>query len=259
MTLRFCSLASGSRGNALLVESADTLLLIDCGVTYRTLEERMLAVERSPRDITAVLVTHEHSDHVAGLGPLLRRIERPLWATHGTAKSFAKSLGEARAHDYREVRYGAAFSIGGIDVCPFPVPHDAREPAHYRFAANGTTLGVLTDTGHVSSHVAETLCGVDALAVEFNHDLDSLNCGPYPAQLKARVGSNLGHLNNHQAAGLVEGLDHDRLRWVVALHMSEQNNSALHVDTSMAAVRERARFDFWMATQGTPTGWFEIS
>jgi len=259
VSLRFCSLASGSRGNALLVESADTLLLIDCGVTYRTLEDRLRSVERSPNDITAVLVTHEHGDHVAGLGPLLRRIDRPLWATHGTARSLARLLGDSRTPEYREVRYGAQFSIGGIDVCPFPVPHDAREPAHYRFEAGGLRLGVLTDTGHISSHVAETLCDVDALAVEFNHDLDSLNSGPYPAPLKARVGSMLGHLNNGQAAGLVEKLDHARLRWVVALHMSEQNNSAEHVDTSMAAVRERAGFDFWLARQGTPTGWFEIS
>ena len=124
------------------------------------------------------------------------------------------------------MHYGAEFSIGSIRVHPFPVPHDAREPVQYRFECDGLTLGILTDTGHISTHVAQTLAVVDAMAVEFNHDLETLNTGPYPQHLKARVGSNFGHLNNAQAAGLVNGLDDERLRWVVALHMSQQNNSA---------------------------------
>ncbi len=253
VTLRFCSLASGSRGNALLVESSDTLVLIDCGLAFRVLEERMAAVGRSPDDIEAVLVTHEHGDHVSGLGPLLRRIRRPVWATHGTAR------GVRDVDDFEDVRYGCAFSIGSLRIRPFPVPHDAREPVQYRFESRGLSLGVLTDTGHISSHVQQTLDGVDALAVEFNHDLDSLYGGPYPDRLKARVGSRLGHLNNLQAAGLVAGLDHARLRWVVALHMSQQNNSPAHVEDSMAELREHATFDFRQATQGVPTQWFELS
>jgi phosphoribosyl 1,2-cyclic phosphodiesterase len=253
VTLRFCSLASGSRGNALLIESSDTLLLIDCGVAFRTLEERMRAVDRSPDDIEAVLITHEHGDHVSGLGSLRRRVARPVWATHGTARAVRDKA------EFRDVRYGCEFSIGNITICPFPVPHDAREPVQYRFEADGLRLGVLTDTGHISSHVAQTLNSVDALAVEFNHDLDRLNDGPYPQPLKARVGSRLGHLNNTQAAGLVEVLDHARLRWVVALHMSQQNNSPADVERSLAPLRVRESFDFRLATQDTPTDWFEVA
>lgn len=252
MGLRFCSLASGSRGNALLVESADTLVLVDCGLTYRALESRLSAVGRSPQDIEAVLITHEHSDHISGLPPLSRRLQCPIWSTHGTAKS----LRDVKNHHV--VHYGAEFSIGSIRVHPFPVPHDAREPVHYRFECDGLKLGILTDTGHISTHVAQTLAVVDAMAVEFNHDVETLNSGPYPQHLKARVGSNFGHLNNTQAAGLLNGLDDERLRWVVALHMSQQNNSAAKVESSVAALRERAKFDFRQATQGEPTDWFEL-
>lgn len=237
----------------MLVESADTLVLIDCGLTVRTLEDRLGAAGRSPEDIDAVLITHEHSDHISGLTPLLRRVQCPVWATHGTARSLSN------ISDHRVVHYGAEFSIGNMRVHPFPVPHDAREPVQYRFESAGLTLGILTDTGHVSAHITQTLGSVDALAVEFNHDLDSLTSGPYPNHLKARVGSDFGHLNNEQAADLVDKLDHSRLRWVVALHMSQQNNSPANVATSVAEVRDRAAFDFWQATQGVPTDWFELS
>jgi phosphoribosyl 1,2-cyclic phosphodiesterase len=251
--LRFCSLASGSRGNALLVESADALILLDCGVSFRTLEERLGAVGRCASDIDAVLITHEHSDHISGLNSLLRRLQCPVWSTHGTAKSLPE------LKDHRIVRYGTEFAVGSVRIHPFPVPHDAREPVQYRFEAAGLRLGILTDTGHISTHVAETLAGVDALAVEFNHDLDALNAGSYPAPLKARVGSNFGHLNNAQAASLVAMLDHERLKWVVALHMSQQNNSPTHVESSVARLRDGAGFGFWQATQGVPTDWFDLS
>lgn len=253
MSLRFCSLASGSRGNALLVESADTLILLDCGVSLRILDDRMRAVGRSPEDIDAILITHEHSDHISGLPTLLRRVQRPVWSTHGTAKSLSD------LQDHRIVRYGADFTVGDIRVHPFPVPHDAREPAQYRFEAAGLHLGVMTDTGHISAHVRRTMADVDALAIEFNHDLDRLMNGTYPDSLKARVGSDFGHLNNHQAADLVSRLDHARLRWVVALHMSQQNNTPADVDSALADVLANADFDFRQASQAVPTGWFELA
>lgn len=234
------------------MESAETLLLVDCGLTFRTLKDRLGAVGRAPEDVDAILVTHEHSDHISGLPPLLRQLQRPVWSTHGTAKSLPA------IKDHHVVKYGAEFTVGNVRIHPFPVPHDAREPVQYRFEVAGLTLGILTDTGHISTHVAATLAGVDALAVEFNHDLGTLQSGPYPDHLKKRVGSDFGHLNNSQAAQLVEKLDHGRLRWVVALHMSQQNNAPEHVETSVADVRDRAAFDFWQATQGVPTDWFEL-
>lgn len=251
--IRFCSLASGSRGNALLVEAQETLILVDCGVNLRTLTQRLQRVGKAPADIDAVVLTHEHSDHIAGLGTFLKHRPCPVFSTHGTARSLP------RIEDHRIVRHGVEFSFGGLRVHPFPVPHDAREPVQYRFEAGGRRLGILTDTGHVSSHVAQTLAGVDAIAVEFNHDLDALNEGPYPPPLKARVGSDFGHLNNAQAAALVAELDCERLRWVVALHVSEKNNSPAHVESSVARLPGRGAFEFRQATQGVPTDWFELA
>ncbi len=212
----------------------------------------MAAVERDPKDISAVLVTHEHSDHAQGVGPLLRRYGMPVWMTPGTASAIGFDA------EFGIVNYGKEFMLGDIAVHPFPVPHDAREPVQFSFRAGGFRLGILTDTGHVTPHVASSLGDCDAVAIEFNHDLMTLQTGIYPEALKARVASDFGHLNNHQAAALLADIEHSGLRWVVALHMSEKNNSAELVDLAVRELRANSAFDFWLATQGTPSGWFSV-
>jgi phosphoribosyl 1,2-cyclic phosphodiesterase len=252
VSLQFCSLGSGSRGNALLVESANTLLLIDCGLSRRELEARMQRAGRDPSDISAVLVTHEHADHVQGLGPLRNRYDMPVWMTHGTATALDYD------GDYEAVRYGVPIAIGDLAVEPFPVPHDAREPVQFAFASANRRLGVLTDTGHVTAHIVDRLRGCDAIALEFNHDFEMLMSGPYPDVLKTRVGSNFGHLNNAQAAELLRLVAHDALKWVVALHMSEQNNSHDAVGQSIEPLRATTGFGFTLARQGDPSDWHRV-
>jgi phosphoribosyl 1,2-cyclic phosphodiesterase len=248
--LRFCALASGSRGNALLVEHDETLIMIDCGLPLTVLASRLAAVDRSLDDVDAVLVTHEHGDHSRGIGPLLRRRAIPLWTTHGTAEA----VDEIDA--FERVRLDEELSIGTIAVRPFAVPHDAREPCQFVFRAAGRRIGVLSDSGHATPLIRQALAGCDALALEFNHDAVMLESGSYPPSVKARVGSRFGHLSNGQAAELLGGLVHGGLQWVMALHLSERNNSPRHVREAVAGMI--GGVDFALAQQDQPSRWLEV-
>jgi phosphoribosyl 1,2-cyclic phosphodiesterase len=252
VTLRFASLGSGSRGNALLVEHDDTLLMIDCGLPLKIVEERLRAVGREPRDVTALLVTHEHSDHVQGVERFVRRYNTRVLMTPGTASAAGATLRSEALSCHR------ALVIGAIRVEPFPVPHDAREPCQFVLAAGERRLGLLTDTGHVTPHMLERLSGCDALALECNHDLDSLRAGAYPESLKARVASRFGHLNNAQACDLLGRLEQSRLQWVAALHLSERNNSPAHVRAALGTVLENARYPLHLAEQDASLMWLTV-
>jgi len=256
--LRFASLASGSRGNALLVESGPTLLLIDCGLAYRDLEQRFAAVGRTPADVTAVLVTHEHGDHGRGVATFARRHGTPVLATHGTGRALAALAGEDAQIELEAFSSHRTLAVGGIEVEPFPVPHDAREPCQFVFAAGGRRLGVLTDAGHVTRHILERLAGCDALAIEFNHDAESLANGTYPPSVKARVASAYGHLSNAQAAACVGGLLHGGLQWIVAMHVSERNNSPEDVARALGEALDGRSVNFSIAEQDSPSGWIEV-
>src|SRR5687767_7754486 len=196
MTLKFASLSSGSRGNAMLVEFGSTLLMIDCGLPLKIVEQRLRLVGREPRDVSALLVTHEHADHAQGVAKFARRYNTPLWMTPGTASAVRGLARVEMLSSHRDL------TIGEIHVQPYPVPHDAREPCQFTFAAGGRCVGLLTDAGHVTPHMLERLAPCDALAVEANHDLGSLQRGPYPDSLKHRVASKFGHLNNSQTTDL---------------------------------------------------------
>jgi phosphoribosyl 1,2-cyclic phosphodiesterase len=250
--LRFCALASGSRGNALLVEHDDTLVMIDCGLPLKGLADRLAAVGRRPDDIDALLVTHEHGDHSRGIGPLTRRHAVPVWATPGTASVIDDIDGYQRVSASREL------AIGSISIQPYPVPHDAREPCQFVFRAGGRRLGLLTDSGHVTPAIRQALERCDALAVEFNHDLDMLASGTYPESVKARVGSRFGHLNNRQAAALIGDVAGPNLQWVTALHLSERNNSPEQVRRAAAGALDHSSVELRLAAQDEPTGWIEI-
>jgi phosphoribosyl 1,2-cyclic phosphodiesterase len=249
--LRFCALASGSRGNALLVEHDETLIMIDCGLPLTVLESRLAAVGRSLDDLDAILITHEHGDHSRGIGPLRRRRAIPLWATHGTASEIDD------IDDFESVQPDRELAIGSIGILPFAVPHDAREPCQFVFSASGRRLGVLSDVGHATPSIRRALSGCDALALEFNHDAALLESGSYPPSVKARVASRFGHLSNAQAAELLGGLVHERLQWVVALHLSERNNSPRHVRGAAARVIDGVNFT--LARQGEPSRWLEVA
>ena len=251
LSLRFCALASGSRGNALLVEHDETLIMIDCGLPLTVLEARLAVVGRALEDLDAVLITHEHGDHSRGIGPLRRRRAIPLWTTHGTAAA----VDEIDA--FESVQLERELTIGSIAVLPFAVPHDAREPCQFVFRASGRRLGVLSDLGHATPAIRSALSGCDALALEFNHDAAMLESGSYPPSVKARVGSRFGHLSNAQAAELLGGLVHGGLQWVMALHLSERNNSPSHVRGAAAPVI--GGVEFTLARQDEPSCWIEVA
>lgn len=253
MTLKFASLGSGSKGNALLVEFGSTLLMIDCGLPRKVVEERLQAVDRSPRDITALLVTHEHSDHAQGVASFARRYNTPLWMTPGTASAVRELVNVNTLSCHRPL------TLGEIRVEPFPVPHDAREPCQFVFTAGDKRLGLLTDAGHVTPHMHERLKSCDALAIECNHDLVSLQRGPYPESLKARVASRFGHLNNFQTTELLAKVDAARLQWVMGLHLSERNNSPQQVRDALQPALAAASYPLHLATQDSPTDWHALA
>ena len=188
--MRFASLGSGSRGNATLVEAGHTRLLVDCGYGLRELEHRLDALGLCAEALSAVLVTHEHADHVRGVGPLARRYGIPVWTSSGTAR--AAALGDLPSLQ-AFASHGGAFRIGELDVEPFAVPHDAREPCQFVFAAGERRLGVLTDAGRITPHIVASLRGVDALVLECNHDEAMLRTGSYAAFLKTRIAGARGH------------------------------------------------------------------
>jgi phosphoribosyl 1,2-cyclic phosphodiesterase len=195
--------------------------MVDCGFSVAETESRLARLGRSAVDIDALLVTHEHADHIGGVARIARRHGIPVWMTAGTYSA-------ARDRRFPEptlFNCHSAFSIGAIEITPMPVPHDAREPCQFVFHDGHHRLGILTDTGHVTRHVLEHISGCDGLVVECNHDIHMLMRGPYPAAVKRRVASDLGHLNNDQAAALVGGLDCSRLQHLVAVHISEVNNT----------------------------------
>ncbi|MFO8154759.1 MAG: MBL fold metallo-hydrolase [Pseudomonadota bacterium] len=218
--LRVASLGSGSAGNATLVESGSTCVLVDCGFSIRETERRLGRLGRSAADLDAVLVTHEHGDHVRGVGPLARRHGLDVWMTHGTAREH----GCGELPRLRHFSCHAPFAIGDLAIEPYPVPHDAREPSQFVFGNGAERVGLLTDVGHVTPHILEKLAGVRALLLECNHDPGMLRDGSYPPALKRRVGGHHGHLANAQAADILARLDRGRLDEVVAMHLSERNN-----------------------------------
>ncbi len=219
--MRFAMLGSGSKGNATLVEVNGTRVLIDCGFALGETEQRLARLGVEPGAIDAILVTHEHGDHLSGVGKLARRHRIPVWMTHGT---FAVWKDPDVPHSLRFSPH-QSFDIGAIHVEPYPVPHDAREPCQYVLSAGGLRLGVLSDAGHITPHMREVLSDCDGLMLECNHDAVMLQNGPYPDMLKRRVGGHVGHLSNAQAAGLMRGYAFERLQHLVLTHLSESNNT----------------------------------
>lgn len=230
--MRFASLGSGSEGNGLVVEAAGSRLMIDCGFGVRDAAKRLGRLGLSPGDLDAILVTHEHSDHVGGVAAFAAKHAIPVWLTFGTLAV----VGERFAGMERIYGFDShdAFAVGALEVRPFPVPHDAREPVQFVVSDGATRLGVVTDLGMSTPAVERALSGLDALVLECNHDSAMLADGPYPAQLKARIAGRFGHLANDASAALLAALDNSRLRHIVAAHLSKQNNTPAHARAALA-------------------------
>ena len=263
--MRFASLGSGSRGNALVVESSGTRVLIDCGITLRNLTEGLSRLALSLDDLHAAFITHEHGDHIKGVKALSRKQSLPIYMTHGTAvKSGCDQLpGIALLDNF------SAVDIGGLSVQPVAVPHDAREPCQFVVTAKGGSLdssasearekrlGVLTDLGSYTPHVIDAYSDCDAMVLECNHDIGMLEAGPYPYGLKQRVLGDWGHLSNCQARDLLSNFDHEKMQWLVVAHISQQNNTeqlALGALHDVFPYRER----ILVADQDTGFDWLQI-
>ena len=236
--MRFASLGSGSGGNALVVEAGATRLLVDCGLGLREVERRLGRLGLEAGGFAAVLVTHEHSDHLDGVFPFARRHGVRVHLTHGTlAAAGEAAFGEgAPGYGLTMVDSHAPFAVGDIEVHPFPVPHDAREPVQYVLSDGVRRLGVLTDTGAPTRHIQAMLSGCDGLVLECNHDPAMLAASPYPGWLKERIGGGFGHLPNAAAAAILDAIDRSRLRHVVAAHLSAQNNTPELARAALAGV-----------------------
>lgn len=230
--LRFTILASGSEGNALVVEAGTTRLLVDCGLSSaRELERRLLQRGLAADQLTAIIITHEHADHVGSAATLARRHRLPVYGTWGTLGAWPESRRIERLCPFDSHE---SFGLGDIAVTPFPVPHDAREPSQFVFSDGDLRLGLLTDVGSLTPHIVRQLSGCDALILETNHDIDLLRQGRYPPHLKRRIHGDYGHLSNAQAADLLTALETGRLQHLVAAHLSQENNRPDLAQTALA-------------------------
>jgi phosphoribosyl 1,2-cyclic phosphodiesterase len=254
--MRFASLGSGSRGNSLVVDAGGTRLLLDCGFSARSALARLARLAILPEELSGILVTHEHSDHVAGISRFSARFGVPVYMTRGTHATAWQ--GETAPADCRPIDVHAKFSIDGIEVTPFPVPHDAREPVQFVISDGQCRLGVLTDCGTITPHVAAMLDGCQALVLECNHDPDLLAASDYPAPLKRRIAGDFGHLSNAQAASFLRQIDTAALQHVVAAHLSERNNRSDLARKALAQALGCAENWIGVASQEDGTGWREL-
>ncbi len=258
--MRVTVLGSGSRGNAVVVDCGGRRLLIDAGFSCREIERRLGAVGVAPETVEAVLLTHEHQDHVRGIDRFARRWKVPVWATAGTLAE-TRGLSERARRWTRVLASGRPELVGDFEVEPFAIPHDAREPVGYVLTGpDGCRLGLAGDLGSRSRLAWGRLEDLDILVLETNHDLDMLRNGPYPWVLKQRVAGRHGHLSNRDAADGVPELLGDRLRWVVLYHLSQTNNLPAMAAAEVGEVlaREGAAAELAVTWQDGPTEWIGV-
>lgn len=229
MAVSVTVLASGSKGNCTLLSSSTTRLLIDAGLSCREVMRRLLLCGEDPCSVDAILITHEHSDHVAGIRVLARRLKIPIYITAATYQAYQRSMHDADGNrislDRREhFRSGTRFQVGDISVTPFTIPHDAVDPVGFTFCADGIKVGICTDLGYMPPNVRDHLRGCHMLMIESNHDLELLRGGPYPWSVKQRVMSNVGHLSNDALANFLTSDYDGSAEFLILAHLSEQNN-----------------------------------
>ena len=258
--IRFACLGSGSRGNGLVVEVGDgrhtTRVLVDCGFNCRETVARLARLGLRPADLCGLLVTHEHSDHLGGVFRFAARYGIRVFLTHGTLSCVEAAIQQLAAVEVIDSHL--PFKIDGLGARPFPVPHDAREPVQFVFSDGARRLGLLTDTGHATTHVERMLSGVDALILECNHDLRMLESGRYPIWLRRRIASPYGHLDNEAAARLLAVLDRSKLQHLVAAHLSHQNNTAELARSALARAAGCEAEWIGIADQDAGFAWREI-
>jgi len=236
--VRMTVLASGSRGNTAILSSTGTSILIDAGISCRETLRRMHSAGEDPSKLSAVVITHEHQDHISGLAVLARRLKIPVYITGHTHQEWQRWVrgpatrqvplyeDDDKAHLDRceHFRAGVKFQIGDIEILPFTIPHDAADPVGFVFRTEGLKIGMATDLGYMPANIKVHLRGCDALVLESNHDLEMLRGGPYPWSVKQRVMSRVGHLSNHSLADFFSNDYDGGAAFLVLAHLSESNN-----------------------------------
>lgn len=224
--MRFCSIASGSSGNCIYVGSEATHLLVDVGISGKRTEQGLNSLGIKPQELDGILITHEHADHINGLGVISRKYGIPIYATRGTIDAIREisNIGEIDPSLFEEVREDEKFTIKDLTVNPMKISHDAAQPVAYRIAYGKKKIGICTDLGVYNDYTVECLKGLDAVLLEANHDVNMLQVGPYPYYLKQRILGNKGHLSNENSGKLLGQILHDGLQTVVLGHLSKENN-----------------------------------
>ena len=237
--MRFCSIASGSSGNCIYVGSEETHVLVDAGISGKRIEQGLNQLELTGNDIDAILVTHEHSDHVSGLGVMARRYHIPVYTTGGTADAISrmKNIQKLPEDTFHEIEEDQDFHIKDLTIHPFSIPHDAAQPVGYRLECQDKAVGIATDLGKYNKYIVDNLQNLDALLLEANHDIRMLQVGSYPYYLKQRILGDRGHLSNENAGRLLCRLLHDDMKAIFLGHLSKENNyEALAYETVCSEV-----------------------
>ncbi len=224
--MRLCSIASGSSGNCIYVGSEATHLLVDTGISGKRIEAGLASLDLTGRDIDGILITHEHADHISGLGVMARKYGIPIYGTRGTLRALlgCKSLGALDEELFHEIREDERFILKDLYIDPMRISHDAAQPCGYRIAYGNKRVAVCTDLGTYNDYTVECLKGMDALLLEANHDVNMLQVGPYPYPLKQRILGDRGHLSNENSGRLLCRVLHDKLQHILLGHLSNENN-----------------------------------
>lgn len=222
--VKFCSLYSGSSGNSIFISSGNTRLLIDAGLSCKKIVQALDSIDESPSSISALLITHEHSDHIRGAGILMRKLGVPLYVNEKTWYAMKKSIGKVSEDLVNIINTGEFFEIGDIIVKSFPIPHDAVDPVAYSFFIGNNKITTATDIGHVTEELYDNLKGSCTVLLESNHDVEMLMVGGYPWPLKKRILGDKGHLSNETCAGLSVELAKSGTKRFVLGHLSKENN-----------------------------------
>jgi phosphoribosyl 1,2-cyclic phosphodiesterase len=258
--LKFASLGSGSEGNALLISAVsgttDTTVMLDCGFGIRETERRLARLGVEPQDLSGIVVTHEHQDHIGGVFKFARRHRLPVWLSFGTYQAVRRDCTNITFHICRD---GDRLAIGDLELTPYTVPHDAREPVQYLATDGRARLGVLTDAGQSTPHLVQALGGCDALMLECNHDRQMLANSAYPPSLKQRIGGAYGHLSNQAAAEILGALDQTRLKKVVGAHLSRANNTPDLARSALCGALAAAQTEIMIACQEDGFDWIELT
>lgn len=255
--ISFSVLGSGSKGNSVYVETEETSVLIDCGFSGKETAARLQNIGKTIDSVKAILVTHEHNDHIAGVGVLARRLKIPVYANEGTFRGGEKKLGRIEQRVLFDT--GAQFILDDLAVKSFRISHDTEDPVGFVLECNGSKFGYCTDTGKATHLMMQRLKGCHGLVLEFNHDPEMLKNGPYPLSLQQRVRSSHGHLSNQDAAEFFDNIHHEKLQHVVLAHLSETNNLPRFAIGCIDERKEKyGNTSFEVACQHKPTKIFSI-